>query len=400
MADAYIFDGLRTGRAKASTKGAFYNTSALSLGLTVLEGLKGRGIPCGDADDLIVGCATQVDEQGANPARTMALLAGLEALPGLTINRFCASGLDAIAWAASRVRGGDANFVLAGGVESVSRVPMFSDRGALYHDPTIAQRLGTVHMGIAADLAATQDGRTREALDAYALRTRDKARKAVPRARAQIAPVTDGAGQTVLDRDELLDFAPDAATLAALPAAFETMGHEGQDRIVQTRYPDLPAIAHLHTRGSSPAMADGAALVSLGTMSFAEQHGLLPRARVVGSLSVSADPVAMLTAGQTAAQRLLERHGLRPADIDVVGFAEAFAALCLRFMSDLALDHDRFNPDGGTIAMGHAFGATGAILTLDVSRQLVERSARYGLVVVSGAAGLGTALLLERVRGT
>ncbi|MCB9561882.1 MAG: acetyl-CoA C-acyltransferase [Kofleriaceae bacterium] len=396
--DALILDGRRTPRGKGSPRGALHAVPPLRLVTGLLDALVARGVAPAAVDDLLLGCATQVDDQGADLARTAALVAGWDAVPGATINRFCASGLDAVAVAAARIRAGDAALIVAGGVESTSRVPIFSDRGPLYADPEVAAIAGSVHMGIAADLIATIDRRDRAELDAYAAATRARARAAWAdgRAAASVEPVRrDGA--VVIEHDELLDHDPTPAQLAALPPAFAEAGAAGQDVIALARHPAAGAIRHLHTRASSPALADGAALLVLGDAATAARLGLRPRARVAATVTCADDPVLMLTAGQTAVERLLARAGLRAADVDVFGFAEAFAALCLRFQGALGCGADRFNPDGGTIAMGHAFGATGAILALDVVDQLEQRGGRWGVAAVSGAAGVGVAALIERL---
>lgn len=353
----------------------------------------------GQVDEVILGSATQVGEQGANLARTGALMAGLgEQVPGLAVNRFCASGLEAVNLGAARNRAGEGGLMLCGGVESTSRVPMFSDRGALWVDAEVIRRVGSVHMGVAADLIATEEGYGRDDLDGYALRTRRKARAYRDAGISQrfMVPVRTPTDQVVPAEDELLAYAPDATELAALPAAFADLGAAGQDALVSARLGVNP-IAHHHTRASSPALADGAALVVLGDDAAARRSGRSPLARIVGAVSCAANPVRMLTAGQLAVETLLERHGLTPSDVSVFEFAEAFAATCLRFQRDLDVDDDRFNPGGGTMSMGHAFGATGAILALNVVDALQRSGERYGVAAVSGAAGLGVATLFERV---
>jgi acetyl-CoA C-acetyltransferase len=383
MTDAFVLSGWRTPRAKASPRGALHAVPPLDLVVTLL-----RALPyASDADDLLLGCATQVDEQGGNLARTAAMVAGWN-VPGATVNRFCASGLDAANLAAARIRAGDASLVVAGGVESVSRVPMFSDRGPLYRDPA----LGAVHMGIAADLIATREGFTREQLDEYAARTRAKARRGWERSAGADSVLAVGE----FARDELLDYAPSPAELAALPPAFAELGASGQDALVRARFPELSEIRHLHTKASSPPLADAAALLVLGDQTAARRLELRPRARIIASATCADDPVVMLTAGQSATLRALARAGLAAKDVDVFEFAEAFAALCLRFQRDLDADDERFNPNGGTLALGHAFGATGAILLMNVVDELERRGGRYGVAAVSGAAGVGVATVVER----
>lgn len=401
MSAAFIVDGLRTPRGKASPRGALASLSALDLARAVLAGLRERtpALPS-ITEDVILGCATQVDEQGTNLARTAVLLDGFgEGVPGLTINRFCASGLEAVNLGAARVASGQAAVVIAGGVESVSRVPMFSDRGPLYTDPAVMRAVGTVHMGVSADFVATREGFTREALDAYALRTREKARAADHhgRGRASIIAPRRADGTIACERDELLGFAPGAADLAALPPAFQDLGAQGQDAVILARNPEVARVEHRHTRASSPPLADAAAMLVLADAEGARRSGLRLRARIVRAASVAVDPVVMLTAGQLATERVLAREGLSPDDVAVFEFAEAFSALSILFQRDLGLDDARLNPNGGTLALGHAFGATGAILLLNAVDELERIGGRYAVAAVSGAAGLGTATLIERV---
>lgn len=397
---AYVLDFLRTARGKGSPRGGLHEHSAVDLVVALQHALVERtGLDPGRVEDVVLGCASQVDEQGANLARTATLLAGWgDRVPGVTLNRFCASGVDAVAQTAGRIRVGDLSLGVAGGVESVSRVPMFSDRGALYTDPAIVARIGSVHMGISADLNATIDGWTREQLDAYGLETQTKAAAAWAGSAYQRAVVgLPGPGGRFFDRDELLRAGTTADSLAALPAAFGELGASGQDALALAAHPEVSAIRHDHTVGTSPALADAAALLLLGDEAAAESLGLKPRGRIVASAVTAVDPVIMLTAGQSAVEKVLARSGLRPADIDVFEFAEAFAALCLRFRRDLDVGPERLNPNGGTIAMGHAFGATGAILTGQCLEELEARDGRYGVAAVSGAAGLGVAVLVERL---
>jgi acetyl-CoA C-acetyltransferase len=364
--EAYVLETLRTARTKASPRGGFAGISPVDL-LTGLqrELVTRTGLDPGRVEDVIIGCASQNAEQGANIARTATMLADWGDVPGVTINRFCASGIDAVAQAAARIRGHDLELAVAGGVESVSRVPMFSDGGPLFCDPATVRAVGSVFMGISADLVATIEGNKRNELDAYGLETQVKA------ARAWDAGFFDRSLVPVTRPDGIV------VTLAA--------------------HPEVGEIRHLHTIGTSPALADAAALVLVGTQDAAKRIGVAPRARIVGSATASTDPVIMLTAGQTAVRKVIARAGLTPDDIGVFEFAEAFAALCLRFRRDLDAGPDRMNPNGGTIAMGHAFGATGAILLGCVVDELERRGGRYGVAAVSGAAGLGVAVLVERV---
>lgn len=393
MRDAFVLAQVRTPRGKGSARGALAAIPPLELVRQLVVALRERGLPADAVDDVMLGCASQLDAQGGNLARAAALAAGLSPRTGgVMINRFCASGLDAVAMAAARIRAGDVDCVLAGGVESVSQVPLFADRG-----PWWQAGVGRLHMGIAADLAATVDGTPRAALDDYAAGTRARARAAAAAGRlhAWTVPIRAADSTVALDRDELLDYAPTAAELAALPPAFASLGAE-QDPIALAAAPSLTAITHDHTRASSPPLADGAALLLLGDAATAARLGLTPLARVVAATAVADDPVAMLTAGQLALERVVARAGVTVADLAVVEFAEAFSALCLRLARVHDLGPDRLNPDGGTMALGHAFGATGAILAGNVVAHLARTRAPLGAAAVSGAAGVGSAVLFER----
>jgi acetyl-CoA C-acetyltransferase len=401
MTDALVLDYVRTPRGKGTAKGSLHDHTALDLVVHLQQALVERtGLAPETVDDITLGCATQVDEQGADIARTAALLAGWgDDVPGATINRFCASGVDAVGQTAARVRAGDLRLAVAGGVESVSRVPMFADRGPLYCDPPTTRRIGAVLMGISADLNATLEGFTREQLDAYGLETQLKAAAAWQAGvfDRSVVPVRATAERGGLDHDELVRPGTTAESLAALTPAFAEVGAAGQDEIALGAWSGIDHIDHLHTIGTSPQVADAAALLLIGSPEAAEAAGLTPRARIVGAASTAANPVVMLTAGQSAVEQVIARAGLSPNDIDVFEFAEAFSALCLRFRRDLGAGPDRMNPNGGTMAMGHAFGATGAILVGSCVEELERRGGRYGVAAVSGAAGLGVAVLVERV---
>lgn len=387
MTDVYVMDWLRTPRGKASPKGGLHNLTPLELVTGLQRELVERtGLDPDDLDDVVLGIASQIGEQGANLARTANLLLGWHA-PGVTINRFCASGIDAVATTAARIRAGDYTLAIAGGVESVSRVPIFSDAGPLWDDPVMVRSVGSVHMGIAADLNATREGFTRAQLDAYALETHSKAHAGWEAGAFDFSVVATGA----LERDELIRPGLTAQALAELPPVFTNL--PADDDLVLRRFDHID---HLHTVGTSPQMADAAAILLLGTREQAQRLGLRPRARIVTSATATCDPVIMLTAGQSAMQKAMAQAGLAASDIDVFEFAEAFAALCLRFRRDLDAGPERMNPNGGTIAMGHAFGATGAIMVGGCLDELERREGRYGVAGVSGAAGLGVGVVLER----
>lgn len=350
MGDPFILAAVRTPRGKGSAKGALHATPPEVLVTHLLAHLGPRHV-----DDLILGCANPTGEQAGNLARAALLAAAWPvAVPGLMVNRYCTSGLDAITIAGAKVRGEDASLVLAGGVESVSRVP----------PPAL---LGDI--GPAADRCAALDAISRDECDAYAHTTRAKAARAP--INAAIIPLAG------LQRDENTAYQPSRDELAILPTLFASA-------------------SPIHTRGNSPSLADAAALVLVGDATAARRIDAAPRARIVASASVAADPRLMLTAGQAAVEMVLAKANLRPADVSVFEFAEAFAALCIRFMRALDVDHDRLNPNGGTIARGHAYGATGAALVVDALEELERRRERYAVIGVAGAAGLGSALLIER----
>ncbi len=399
----YILDYVRTGRGRASERGGLHHLSALDLVTTLQHSLVDRNaLDAGRVEDVVLGVASQVGEQGADLARTANLLAGWGAqVPGVTINRFCASGIDAVAQTAARINAGDVGLAVAGGVESVSRVPIFSDGGALWSDPQVVRSVGSVHMGIAADLVATAEGWTREDLDSYAVETQTKAARAWADGVFEncVVPLPAADGVACFATDELIRPGTTMAAVADLPPAFAELGAAGQDALVAEAHPEVGPLAHRHTVATSPAMADAAALLLLGDDGAAKKTGLRPRGRVVSSATCSVDPVIMLTAGQEATERAIARAGLTPDDVDVFEFAEAFAALCLRFRRDLDAGAERMNPNGGTIAMGHAFGATGAILVGGMLEELERRGGRYGVAAVSGAAGLGVAVVVERLAG-
>lgn len=400
--DAWIFEYVRTPRGKASASGGLHESTATDLVVHLMRTLTERGVDPRSVDDVILGCASQTGEQGANLARVATLLADWgDRAPGMMVNRFCASGIDAVATAAARIKAGDADLVVAGGVESASRVPIFSDRGPLWTDPAVVERVGSIHMGVAADLNAGMEGFTRTQLDEYGARSQRRAALAWDEGRfaaETIGVPRTGTGPMLVD--ELVRPNTTAESLAALPPAFAGLGADGQDALALRAFPELGTIEHLHTVGTSPAMADGAALLVIASWEAGVAAGLRPRARIAGATARAGHPVQMLTAGQEAVEALLTRAGLRADDVACFEFAEAFAALCLRFERDLGIHaeagDDRMNPNGGTMAMGHAFGATGAIMIGGCAQEMQRRDARWGVAAVSGAAGLGSAVLLER----
>ncbi|MEU8124349.1 acetyl-CoA C-acyltransferase [Spirillospora sp. NPDC049024] len=399
MSDAYIFDVVRTGRGKARPGGGLAHRTPLSL-VTDLLGHLGRRhrLTAAALEDVLLGVSTQTGAQGGDLARTAAILAGWDSVPGMTLNRFCASGVDAITTAAAHARSGASGLFVAGGVESISHTPVYSDGAPLFTDPDIMREAGSVAMGVAADLIATIEGFDRAELDAYGLRSQRRAADAwrAGRFARDLVPVA-GPDDRPFAADEAIRPETTAQSLARLPPAFAEPGASGQDDLVRRRHPEIAEIAHLHTAGTSPALVDAAALALIGTAEAGAERAMEPRARIVSAAAAAVDPVVMLTAGQKATEVALRRAGLGPDDIAVFEVAEAFAATCLKFQRDLKIDDDRFNPNGGTIAMGHAFAATGPILAANCIGELERRGLRYGVVAVSGAAGLGSAAVLERV---
>ncbi len=379
MTDAFVFDAVRTPRGKAKDIGALHDQRPIDLAATVMRAVVDRtGIDAAHVDDVVLGCVTQVGDQGANLARIAAVYCGWDAAGG-TVNRFCASGLDACNQAAAAVMTGTVHLVVAGGVESMSRVPMFSDRGAWFADPEVAGATRFVHMGVAADLVATRAGLTRDELDAYAVESHHRAAAARDAGRFErsLVPVGDAR------RDELIRDGASIEAFGALPPAFAD----------QRRPEGVGSIESLHTVATSPGMADGAAAVLIGGAEVA----LPRRARIVAMATATVDPVIMLTGNVDACRRALGRAGLQARDIDVFEVNESFAAVPLAFARELDVDPARLNPNGGAIAMGHPLGATGAILLGSVVDELARTGGRYGVASICGGAGIATATIVERL---
>lgn len=346
----------------------------------------------------MLGCVTQVGAQGANIARIASLHAGWpENVPGITVNRFCTSGLDACSLAAARIEAGECELLVAGGVESMSQVPMFSDKGAWYTEPTIMRSTRFTPLGISADLLATLEGFDRDALDRLALESHRKALAALENGvfTDSLVSVTGADQAVVLEKDEPPRAGLTLEKLNALPAAFEEMGQQGFDTAVMQAYPQVASMSHVHSPGNSPAPADGASLLIIGNEQVAREHGLAPKARIVATASAAADPVLMLTAAEDATDRVLEKSGLALDDIDRFEVNEAFAATVLRYQRVFDLDDSRFNVNGGAIALGHPMGATGGMLIAQLLDELKRCGGRYGLIAVAGGGGLGSAMIVE-----
>jgi len=398
--EAYIYDVVRTPRGRGKPDGALHGVKAVTLLTTVLDAVRERNaLDTSLVNDVIVGCVTPVGEQGGDIARTAVLAAGWhESVAGVQINRFCASGLEAVNLAAAKVRSGWEDIVVAGGVESMSRVPMGSDGGALMEDPEIARRIGYVPQGIGADLIATLGGWSREDVDRYALRSQERA----AHARASgyfarsIVPVRDGTGSLLLAQDEHIREGTTLATLAALKPAFERVGEQGFDAIALRKYPDVARIEHVHTAGNSSGIVDGAALVLIGSAGAARALGREPRARIIATALVGTEPTIMLTGPAPATQAALQKAGMTPEDIDLYEVNEAFAAVVLRFQRELGVPDERLNVNGGAIAMGHPLGATGAMLVGTALDELERRGERRALITLCVGGGMGVATIIER----
>lgn len=403
MTDALIFDSCRTPRGRGRPDGALHEVTALRLSAFMLDALAARnGLCAGALDDVIWGNVTQVGEQGACLARSAVLASGLgEAVPGLSINRFCASGLEAVNLAAGQIRGGAGEGYIAGGVEMMSRVAMGSDGGAIAVDPAVAMANHFVPQGIAADIIATEFGFSRTDADALAVESQARAARAWAEGRfaRAVVPVRDVNGLVILERDEHPRPGTTLETLAALPPSFRDIGEgmPGFDRVALMRYPHLERIAHVHHAGNSSGIVDGAAAVLLGSAAFGQRHGLRPRARIRAYAKVGTDPTIMLTGPVPATERVLAAAGMGIGDIDLFEVNEAFAAVVLRFMQAFGVDPARVNINGGAIAMGHPLGATGAIILGTLLDELERRGLGTGLATLCIGSGMGVATIIERV---
>jgi acetyl-CoA C-acetyltransferase len=399
--DAFIFDAIRTPRGRGKASGALYEIKPIDLVTQLLRELQRRnGFATDEVDDIILGCVTPIGDQGANLAKTAALYAGYaETVAGQQINRFCASGLEAVNHAAMRVRSGWEDLVIAGGVESMSRVPMGSDGGPMMLDPKVSATLRFVPQGIGADLIATLENFSREDVDAYALRSHQRAAQATANGYFQrsLVPVTDFNGMLVLDRDEHIRPDTTLEALAQLKPSFAEMGEIGFDAVAQLRYPGVERIRHVHTAGNSSGIVDGAALVLVGSREKGEALGLKPRARIVAAAVTGSEPTIMLTGPLPATRKALAKAGMTTADIDLFEVNEAFASVVLKFARDMNVDLDRINVNGGAIAMGHPLGATGAMLLGTALDELERRQKATALITLCVGGGMGIATIIERV---
>jgi len=402
MTEAYIYDHIRSPRGRGKPGGGLNAITPLSLSSQVLAALRDRNeLDTGLLDDVIFGCVTPVGEQGADIARVAAMNAGYaESVPGKQINRFCASGLEAVNSAAAQIMSGQSDAVIGGGVECMSRIPMGSDGGAWATDPQAAYDLYFVPQGISADLIATKDGFSRQDLDAYALESQKRAAHAWDSGyfKNSILPIVNHIGQVVLDHDEHMRPDSTMESLGSLNPAFVVPGQQGGfDAVALQRYPEVEFIDHRHTAANSSGIVDGAAAVLLGSAEAGEKMGLKPRARIHSFASIGSEPTIMLTGPVPATEKVLKRAGMTTADIDLFELNEAFAAVVLRYMQQLDIAHDKINVNGGAIAMGHPLGATGTIVLGTVLDELERRDLGTALVTLCIGAGMGTATIIERV---
>ena len=403
MTEAYIYDAVRTPRGKGRKDGSLHEVSAARLSAVALNALKERnGLEGHAVEDVIWGNVTQVAEQGACLARTAVLASDLdESIPGLSINRFCASGLEAVNVAANQVRGGAGNGYIAGGVECMSRVPMGSDGGAIAVDPTIAIDNYFVPQGISADIIATKYGFTRDMADAMAVESQKRAKAAWDAGHfsRSVVPVYDVNGLPILAYDEFMRPETDMQSLGALNPSFKQMGEvmPGFDKIAILKYPELERINHIHHAGNSSGIVDGAAAVLIGNKELGEQLGLKPRARIRATAKIGTDPTIMLTGPVPVTEKILRESGMSIGDIDLFEVNEAFASVVMRFEQAFNVDHAKVNVNGGSIAMGHPLGATGAMILSALLDELERSDKETGLATLCIGSGMGAATIIERV---
>ena len=401
MTDAFIYDAVRTPRGKGKKDGALHSVKPVNLMAGLLRAVQRRNdLDTAQVDDIVLGCVTPVGDQGADIAKTAALVADWdEQVAGVQINRFCASGLEAVNLGAMKVRSGFEDLVLVGGVESMSRVPMGSDGGAWALDPETNLHTSFVPQGIGADLIATLEGFSRTDVDAFALRSQQRAAKA----RAEglfgksLVPVADQNGIVLLDHDEFIRADSTLEGLAALKPSFEMMGQMGFDATALRKYSQVERIEHVHTPGNSSGIVDGASAMLIGSEAKGRELGLKARARIVATAVTSSDPTIMLTGPAPATRKALANAGLKVEDIDLFEVNEAFASVVMKFMKDMGVAESKVNVNGGAIAMGHPLGATGCIILGTLLDELERRNLRYGLATLCVGGGMGIATIIERV---
>ncbi len=400
VTEAYIYDAVRTPRGKGKQEGSLHEVRPISLITGLLEHLQQtHDLDTSRVNDIVLGCVSPLGDQGADIAKTAAIAAGWdETVCGVQLNRFCASGLEAVNTAAMKVRSGWESLVVAGGVESMSRVPMGSDGGAWAMDPATNIKTGFMPQGIGADLIATIEGFSREDVDEFAFGSQQKAAHAAQSGYFKsIVPVTDQNGLTILDHDEFIRPNTTVDGLAKLKPSFQLMGEFGFDSVAEHRYHYVEKINHVHTPGNSSGIVDGSAAVLVGSEQAGKDLNLTPRARIIATALTSTDPTIMLTGPAPATRKALDLAGLAVSDIDLFEVNEAFASVVMRFQKELNVPMEKINVNGGSIAMGHPLGATGAMLVGTVLDELERRGQRYGLCTLCVGGGMGIATIIERI---
>ena len=402
MTDVFIYDHVRSPRGKGKADGALAEITPVQLAAQMLQAVRDRNqLDSRLIEDVLLGCVVPVGEQGGNIARVAALVAGFDhSVPGMQINRYCGSGLEAVNFAAAKVASGQVDMAIGGGVESMSRVPMGSDGGAMALDPQVAFKMVFTMQGVSADLLATLHGFTRDQCDAYAVESQRRAAQAWANGwfDRSVVPVKDVLGLPVLAKDEAIRPETTVESLAALKPSFQEMGTQyGFDGVALLKYPQLEAIAHMHHAGNSSGIVDGAAAVLVGNAEAGARAGLRPRARIRSVATVGSEPTLMLDAPSYAAQKALKKAGMTAADIGLWELNEAFSSVVLCLMERLHVPHDRINVNGGAIAMGHPLGATGAMILGTLLDEMERRQVGTGLVTLCEAAGMGTATIIELV---
>lgn len=398
--EAFIYDAIRTPRGKGKQDGSLHSVKPVSLVVGLMKALEERNkLDTSKVEDVVLGCVTPIGDQGADIAKTAALAAGWdEKVSGVQLNRFCASGLEAVNMAAMKVASGWEDLIVAGGVESLSRIPMGSDGGAWAMDPATNFQTGFVPQGVGADLIATLEGFSREDVDAFAVNSQAKAVAARKNGKfnKSIIPVTDQNGVVILDHDEFIREGTTVESLSALKPSFQMMGQMGFDDSAKLKYPQVEEINHMHHAGNSSGIVDGAALVLIGNEKIGKELGMKPRARIVSVALTSTEPTIMLTGPGPASLKALEKAGLTVDDIDLFEVNEAFASVVMKFQKDLNVPWEKINVNGGAIAMGHPLGATGAMILGTLLDELEAQQKRYGLATLCVGGGMGIATIIER----
>jgi len=402
MPDAFIYDAVRTPRGRGKSDGSLHEVTALNLAAQALAAIKDRNkLDSRQIDDVVMGCVDPVGEAGGNIARAAALVAGLgDSVAGISINRFCASGLDAINFASAHIMSGQHDMTIGGGVESMSRVGIGAAGGAWPVDPAIAVKTYFLPQGISADLIATKYGFSRDDVDAYAVESQKRAGRSWNEGRfaRSVIPVKDVNGLTILAKDEHMRPSTTMQTLAQLQPSFVQMGEMGGfDAVAVQRYPEVETVNHVHTPGNSSGIVDGAAAVLVGSKEAGERNGLKPRARIKAFANIGSEPSIMLTGPIPVTEKVLKRAGMSIGDIDLYELNEAFASVVLRYMQALDIPHDKINVNGGAIAMGHPLGASGAMILGTVLDELERSNKETALITLCIGAGMGTATIIERV---